>query len=578
MTALFRNIVLTIFLLLSFIADGQNLNNIDSLKKLLESQKNDTNKVKLLYTLSFAYDAGSYADTALIYSEQALELAEKLNDEPGIFWSAITYGEALAVLGNYPLALEYNLKALNLAKKLNDPIKLCFGNGGLSSCYYNMGEYNTSIKYMQEVLRIMDSTNVFKDKSFMWTQLSKSYYELGQPDSALLYAKKAYEMIRDSQNTYRSSLISPVLGNAFSAKAVYDSALLYYQMGIPFSLKGRAQTHLIDNYYGIARVYKSTGNLDSAIWYAERIITEKVIKTYPHGLLKAANMLADIYKSKNIPDSALKYLNVAITIKDSLFSRQKTIAVQNLIYKEQEKQKEIEAYKLKFKNQLRTYAIIAGLLVLLILAIIWLRNRRLKQIENIRNSIADDLHDDIGSTLSSISIMNELAKAKASEASPLLVSIGESTNSIQENMSDIVWAIKSESDYVENVLQRMNQFASEILDAKNIELDFKSDSSLLGARLKMKQRKNLYLFYKEAINNAAKHSEAKMVSVRVFKKEGFIELMVKDDGKGFDHTNHSLNGNGMNSMKKRAEELNGNFEIQHHLNEGTEIRLKFKIT
>jgi two-component system sensor histidine kinase UhpB len=578
MTALFRNIVLTIFLLLSFITDGQNLNNIDSLKKLLESQKNDTNKVKLLYTLSFAYDAGSYADTALIYSEQALELAEKLNDEPGIFWSAITYGEALAVLGNYPLALEYNLKALNLAKKLKDPIKLCFGNGGLSSCYYNMGEYNTSIKYMQEVLRIMDSTNVFKDKSFMWTQLSKSYYELGQPDSALLYAKKAYEMIRDSQNTYRSSLISPVLGNAFSAKAVYDSALLYYQMGIPFSLKGRAQTHLIDNYYGIARVYKSTGNLDSAIWYAERIITEKVIKTYPHGLLKAANMLADIYKSKNIPDSALKYLNVAITIKDSLFSRQKTIAVQNLIYKEQEKQKEIEAYKLKFKNQLRTYAIIAGLLVLLILAIIGLRNRRLKQIENIRNSIADDLHDDIGSTLSSISIMNELAKAKAPEASPLLVSIGESTNSIQENMSDIVWAIKSESDYVENVLQRMNQFASEILDAKNIELDFKSDSSLSAARLKMKQRKNLYLFFKEAINNAAKHSGAKMVSVRVFKKEGCIELMVKDDGKGFDNTNHSLNGNGMNSMKKRAEELNGNFEIQHHLNEGTEIRLKFKIT
>jgi two-component system sensor histidine kinase UhpB len=578
MTALFRNIVLTIFLLLSFIADGQNLNNIDSLKKLLESQKNDTNKVKLLYTLSFAYDAGSYADTALIYSEQALELAEKLNDEPGIFWSAITYGEALAVLGNYPLALEYNLKALNLAKKLKDPIKLCFGNGGLSSCYYNMGEYNTSIKYMQEVLRIMDSTNVFKDKSFMWTQLSKSYYELGQPDSALLYAKKAYEMIRDSQNTYRSSLISPVLGNAFSAKAVYDSALLYYQMGIPFSLKGRAQTHLIDNYYGIARVYKSTGNLDSAIWYAERIITEKVIKTYPHGLLKAANMLADIYKSKNIPDSALKYLNVAITIKDSLFSRQKTIAVQNLIYKEQEKQKEIEAYKLKFKNQLRTYAIIAGLLVLLILAIIGLRNRRLKQIENIRNSIADDLHDDIGSTLSSISIMNELAKAKAPEASPLLVSIGESTNSIQENMSDIVWAIKSESDYVENVLQRMNQFASEILDAKNIELDFKSDPSLSAARLKMKQRKNLYLFFKEAINNAAKHSGAKMVSVRVFKKEGCIELMVKDDGKGFDNTNHSLNGNGMNSMKKRAEELNGNFEIQHHLNEGTEIRLKFKIT
>ena len=89
-----------------------------------------------------------------------------------------------------------------------------------------------------------------------------------------------------------------------------------------------------------------------------------------------------------------------------------------------------------------------------------------------RNSIADDLHDDIGSTLSSISIMSELAKAKSPEALSLLASIGESTITIQENMSDIVWAIKSENDRFENVLQRMNQFASEILDAKNIELGF----------------------------------------------------------------------------------------------------------
>ena len=135
-----------------------------------------------------------------------------------------------------------------------------------------------------------------------------------------------------------------------------------------------------------------------------------------------------------------------------------------------------------------------------------------------RNSIADDLHDDIGSTLSSISIMSELAKAKSPEASPLLASIGESTISMQENMSDIVWAIKSENDRFENVLQRMNQFASEILDAKNIALDFTSDASLSTSRLTMKQRKNLYLFFKEAINNAAKHSDAKKISVSYFSK------------------------------------------------------------
>jgi len=311
--------------------------------------------------------------------------------------------------------------------------------------------------------------------------------------------------------------------------------------------------------------------------YSKKILTERITKTYPAGLLKAAAMLADIYELKNIPDSALKYLKTAIAIKNSLSSRQKTIAVQNLIYKEQEKQKEIEAVKLQFQNQLKMYALIGGLLAFMIVAGIVLRNRRQKQLQSIRNSIADDLHDDIGSTLSSISIMSELAKVKSPEASTLLVSIGESTILMQENMSDIVWAIKSENDSFENVLQRMNQFASEILEAKNISLDFISDGALSTSRLTMKQRKNLYFFFKEAINNAAKHADAKKISVHIFQKDHHVEMIIKDNGKGFD-TSQTFPGNGMNILKKRIEELSGYLIIHSQMNEGTVVSLKFKIT
>ena len=159
--------------------------------------------------------------------------------------------------------------------------------------------------------------------------------------------------------------------------------------------------------------------------------------------------------------------------------------------------------------------------------------------------------------------MSELAKAKSPEASPLLTSIGESTTTIQENMSDIVWTIKSGNDRFENVLQRMNQFASEILDAKNIELDFKTDASLSCFKLTMEQRKNFYLFFKEAINNAAKYADAKKVSVCIAQKDHYVEMNISDDGKGFD-TSKIFSGNGMNTLKKRAAELNGDFKIISH--------------
>lgn len=577
MTALFRNILLCHILLAPSFAVGQFPMNVDSLKAILQKQSNDTIKVKLLYSISQSYVAGSYADTALVYSQQAIDLAEQLNDEDGLFWSQIMQGEALAILGNYALALEHNFNARDLALRSADPLKLCYANGGLYSCYYYMGDHKSSIKHIREVLRIMDSTHVSDDRSWMWAQLSRSFYEMKQPDSTLRYAKRAYKMIENSQSLYRKSFVMPVLGNAYAANAVYDSALLCYEAGIRFAEKCHTQTHLVDNYYGIAAVYKAIAYPDSAIWYARKVLNENIIRTYPSALLKAAGMLADIYQKKHEPDSALKYLNAAIAIKDSLLNQQKTIAVQNLIFKDREKQKEIEAYKVKVRDQVRTYALLAGLLVSMAIGGVWLRKLRLKQIQNIRNSIADDLHDDIGSTLSSISIMSELAKARSPEASPILASISQSATSLQENMSDIVWTMKSTNDSFENLLQRMNQFASEISDAKNIILDFEGDESLADSRLTMKQRKNLYLFFKEAMNNATKHSGAEKIFVSVFKREQQVELVVRDNGKGFD-THRTFPGNGMNTLRKRAEELHGDLKILSTRAGGTLVKLSFKIT
>ena len=223
------------------------------------------------------------------------------------------------------------------------------------------------------------------------------------------------------------------------------------------------------------------------------------------------------------------------------------------------------------------YFLLALFIAVLGIVLLVLRNNRQKQLQNMRNTIADDLHDDIGSTLSSISILSELAKEKSPDAISLLDSIGENTLSIQENMSDIVWSLNAKNDRFENVLYRMNQFASEIFEAKSVELDFTSDPSLLTSKLTMKQRRNLYLFFKEAVNNVAKHSEAKRISIHIFRKDHHVEMIIKDDGKGFD-TSQTFQGNGMSTLKKRMEELRGYLKIHSQINEGTIVELKFKIT
>jgi len=227
------------------------------------------------------------------------------------------------------------------------------------------------------------------------------------------------------------------------------------------------------------------------------------------------------------------------------------------------------------------FRILCGAVLLLVVfafAYLRLHNKYEQQIlsQNIRDKIAGDLHDDIGSTLSSVTILSELAKQKYSEAVPLLERITKNISSVQENMSDIVWSINPRNDSFANIIQRMSQFAAELLEPKNMMLNFTADDALLSLSLPMEKRRSLYLFFKEAINNCAKYSCATKVDVHLSQKENIVCMIISDNGKGFD-TNKNYKGNGMATMYKRATELNGNLNINSVLEEGAFIELDFKV-
>jgi len=219
--------------------------------------------------------------------------------------------------------------------------------------------------------------------------------------------------------------------------------------------------------------------------------------------------------------------------------------------------------------------LIVGIIAAILFGIYRYRLQQVKRLQAIRNNIASDLHDDIGSTLNSISIYSEVAKQQAGKEIPALDLIGTNSRKIIENMSDIVWTINPENDSFEKIIVRMRSFAHYILKAKNIEYTFEVDEKLNSIVLPMQDRKNLYLVFKEAITNLVKYSCASRVTILLKQENSNILLRVRDNGIGIPD-NPETQGNGLINMRRRAEEINASLNIISSNGEGTGIELTLR--
>jgi len=202
---------------------------------------------------------------------------------------------------------------------------------------------------------------------------------------------------------------------------------------------------------------------------------------------------------------------------------------------------------------------------------------RLLAMQKVRNSIASDLHDDIGSSLSSIMLMSEMATKKPDLAATYHAQISEDAKRIIENMNDIVWAINPDNDSLSQIVVRMQNFAANLLEKKNIALQFESAPEIENLKLGMKERRNFYLIFKEAIHNAVKYSSCNQLKTSIDASANMITFVISDNGIGFD-TSKTYTGNGLRNLEKRAREMNGILQIISAPGEGTKISLSFKTT
>lgn len=194
--------------------------------------------------------------------------------------------------------------------------------------------------------------------------------------------------------------------------------------------------------------------------------------------------------------------------------------------------------------------------------------------DQIRSKVARDLHDDMGSTLSSIKIMSNIALEKNEPAVALnyLKTIRQNATAMQESMSDMVWAINPENDSLEQVIIRMKEFSAEILEPLDIQYAFYEDGDFSRVKLDLNTRKDFYLIFKEALNNAAKYSRCTAVLIHLRHDSRGISLSVEDNGQGFDHHIVS-NGNGLRNMRHRAQHIGGVITVQSTPGKGTLVKL-----
>lgn len=226
---------------------------------------------------------------------------------------------------------------------------------------------------------------------------------------------------------------------------------------------------------------------------------------------------------------------------------------------------------------------LAGLLTLTIFLIyVFYRYRltRLLEVERIRTRIATDLHDDIGSNLTRIALLSEVANQQATmggnRKQNVLPSIADIARESVASMNDIVWAISPGHDSLLDLTRRMRRHAEEVFSFREIDLEFNAPFSDTDLKLNVSVRRDLLLIFKEAVNNVAKHAGCTSVRIDLRREDSLLKLLISDNGGGFEKA-EKTDGQGLRSMARRAAAHGGRLKITSDRSTGTSIELELPL-
>jgi signal transduction histidine kinase len=228
----------------------------------------------------------------------------------------------------------------------------------------------------------------------------------------------------------------------------------------------------------------------------------------------------------------------------------------------------------------RVYLLVS-LVILMLAGFLFYRykSRQKLEIARIQNKISQDLHDDVGSSLSSLQVYSAVAERlideRPQQAREMLRRISKESATVLENIGDIVWSIKSESE--QSLEERIKNFVADVLGAANIQYQISIEEGVDGLIRNIEARKNILLIIKEAVNNTLKYSKAAHVAINIKRLAGQVCVQVTDDGTGFQKES-GRKGAGLSNMEQRTLELGGIYQLTTSPGKGTTISALFPLT
>jgi signal transduction histidine kinase len=567
-------------------------------------------------------------DKQMYWQTKALTLYEKLDDDDGIAQVLNNISGLYYELGKKQEAIRYAKRAVLIRERLGNYEELATSYNNLSQIYLFADSFSLAQQYGELGLKYAGLSGSKNKLAHAYTSMVLLMNKQRKNKEALVYEKKAIAILEqtgDNVMLSRRYISAAILS---SSKEVADSAgaVSFYNKAIDLAQRVNSRMNIRDGYYFRSAFFnnhkdyaKALDDYKKHILYRDSLVSIETNSTIADIEAKYETEKKDIEIERLKTEQRIRQLEIekqkAVIMGNLSVAKQKESEISLLMQQQElqdlrlkEKDKELEKQLLITRNnqqqlklaeqekqlqdkqiqaqkQLRN-GLIAGALLLLILAVVLFNRFQIKKrleeqvhLQEMRNSISRNLHDDIGASLSNINILNELARRNAADpakAKEYLAKAAEDIQHVSESLSDIVWNINPRYDELNNLFVRMKRYAADMMDGMNIsyEMNFPPDAS--EVKLEMDQRRDLYLIFKEAVNNLVKYSKATSAKVEVVINPHSMGVLVKDNGTGFD-ANEVNEGNGIRNMQQRAALLKASLLIESEPGKGTSVNLSMPL-